>query len=54
MSETVNKFLLAGDEFMPETYSVQPKIYLRTCGSFTGDKDSIRIYKETGMFFKIL
>ena len=32
MNETVNKFLLAGDKFMPEMHSKQPGFTYRACG----------------------
>ena len=35
MNEIVNKFLLAGDKFMPEMHSRQPGFTYGACGSFT-------------------
>ena len=35
MNETVNKFLLAGDEFMPEMNLKQPGFTYSVCGPFT-------------------
>ena len=35
MNETVNKFLLAGDTFMPEMHSRQPGFIYSTCEPFT-------------------
>ena len=40
MNEIVNKFLLAGDKFMPETHLRQPQ--------FTNNKERIKKFKETG------
>ena len=35
MNEIVNKFLLVGDEFMPETHLKQPGFTYSACGTFT-------------------
>ena len=35
MNEIINKFLLAGDKFMPEMYIRQPGFTYSACGSFT-------------------
>ena len=32
MNETVNKFLLVGDKFLPEMHSKQPGFTYRACG----------------------
>ena len=40
MNEVVNKFLLAGDKFMPEMYLRQPGFIYSTCGPYT--KNNIR------------
>ena len=34
MNEIVNKFLLAGDKFMPEMHLRQPGFTYRVCGQF--------------------
>ena len=34
MNEIINKFLLAGGEFMPEIHLRQPEFIYRVCGSF--------------------
>ena len=39
MNETVNKFLLAGDKFMPEIYLKQPGFTYGACGPFTKSKE---------------
>ena len=38
MSEIVDKFLLAGDTFMPEMHLKQPGFTYRACGPFTKNK----------------
>ena len=35
MNEIVNKILLGGDTFMPETHLKQPGFIYNACGSFT-------------------
>ena len=35
MNEIVNKFLLAGDKYMPEMHLKQPEFTYSTWGSFT-------------------
>ena len=46
MNEIVNKFLLAGDKFMPETHLRQPGFTYSTCRPFTKNKDTSYIYKS--------
>ena len=48
MNETVNKFLLAGDKFMPEMHLKQPGFTYGACGPFTKNKEKIQKFKETG------
>ena len=48
MNEIVNKFLLAGDTFMPEIHLRQPQFVYSACGSFTRNKERIQKFKETG------
>ena len=48
MNEIVNKFLLAGDKFMPEMDSRKPGFTYRTCGPFTKNKERMKKFKETG------
>ena len=38
MNEIVNKFLLAGNKFMPEIHLRQPRFTCSTWGPFTKDK----------------
>ena len=42
MDETVNKFLLAGDAFMPEMHLKQPGFTYSACGTFTKNKERIK------------
>ena len=48
MNERVNKFLLAGDKFMPEMHLKQPGFTYSACGPFTKNKERIQKFKETG------
>ena len=48
MNEIVNKFLLAGDKFMPEMHLKQPGFTYSACGPFTKNKKRIQNIKETG------
>ena len=48
MNEMVNKFLLAGNKFMPEMHLKQPGFTYSACGPFTKNKERIQKFKETG------
>ena len=48
MNEIVNKFLLAGNKFVPEMYLKQPVFTYSACGPFTRNKERIQKFKETG------
>ena len=48
MNEIVNKFLLAGDKFIPEMHLRQPEFTYSACGPFTKNKERIQKFKETG------
>ena len=48
MNEIVNKFLLAGDKYMPEMHFRQPGFTYSACGPFTKKKELIQKFKETG------
>ena len=48
MNEIVNKFLLAGDKFMPEMHLRQAGFTYSPCGPFTKNKERIQKFKETG------
>ena len=43
----VNKFLLAGDKYMPEMQLKQPGFTYSACGPFTKPKKRIQKFKET-------
>ena len=43
-----NKFLLAGDKFMPEMHLRQPGFACNACVPFTKNKERIQTFKETG------
>ena len=42
MNNTINKFLLAGDKFMPEMHLRQPGFTYSAWGSFTKQKERIK------------
>ena len=48
MNEIVNKFLLAGDKFMPEMHLIQPGFTYSACGPLTKNKERTQKFKETG------
>ena len=48
MNEIGNKFLLAGDKFMPEMHIKQPGFTYSACEPFTKKKERIQKFKETG------
>ena len=48
MNNIINKFLLAGDKFMPEMHLRQPQFVYSACGPFTRHKERIREFKCTG------
>ena len=48
MNDIINKFLLAGDKFMPEMHLKQPQFTYSACGPFTKNKERIQKFKETG------
>ena len=48
MNNIINKFLLAGDKFMPEMHLRQPRIVYSACGPFTRHKERIKEFKRTG------
>ena len=39
MNNIINKFLLAGDKFMPEMHLRQPQFVYSACGPFTRHKE---------------
>ena len=48
MNNVINKFLLAGDKFMPEMHLRQPRFAYSACGPFTRHKERIKEFKRTG------
>ena len=48
MNNVINKFLLAGDKFMPEIHLRQPQFTYSACGPFTKHEQKIQKFKETG------
>ena len=48
MNEIVNKFLLAGDKFMPELHLKQPGFTNSACGPFTRNKERVEKFMQTG------
>ena len=45
MNKIVNKFLLAGDKFMPEMHLKQPGFTYSACEPFTKNKERIKKFK---------
>ena len=48
MNNTINKFLLADDKFIPEVPLRQPQFFYSACGPFTRHKERIKEFKRTG------
>ena len=48
MNQVINKFLLAGDKFMPEMHLRQPQFVYSACGSLTRHKERIKKFEQTG------
>ena len=48
MNEIVNKFLLAGDKFMPEMHLKQPGFTYSACGPFIRNKERIEKFIQSG------
>ena len=48
MNKIINKFLLAGDKFMPEMHLKQPGFTYSACGPFTKKKERIEKFMQTG------
>ena len=46
MNETVNRFLMAGDKFMPEMHLKQPGFTYSACGPFTKKKKEFKNLKK--------
>ena len=48
MNNVINKFLLAGDKFMPEIHLRQPQFTYSACGPFTKHEQRIQKFKQSG------
>ena len=48
MNNIINKFLLAGDKFMPEMHLRQPQFVYSACGPITRHEETIKNFKQTG------
>ena len=48
MDEIVNKFLLAGNKFIPKMHLKQSGFTYSVCGPFTKNKERIQKFKEAG------
>ena len=48
MNEIVNKFLLAGDQFMPEMHLKQSGFTYSACGPFNKNKERIEKFMQAG------
>ena len=48
MNNVINKFLLAGDKFIPEMHLRQPQFVYSACGPFTRHRERIKKFKQTG------
>ena len=48
MNKIINKFLLAGDKFIPKLNLKQPEFTYSARGLFTKNKERIKKIKETG------
>ena len=47
MKNVINKFLSAGDKFMPKIHLRQPRFVYSACGPFTRHKERIKEFKRT-------
>ena len=48
MNNVINKFLLAGDKFLPEMHLRQPRFVYSACGPFIRHEERIKEFKRTG------
>ena len=48
MNETLNKFILTSDKFMPEMHLKQPGFTYSACGPFAKNKERIEKFMQTG------
>ena len=54
MNNIINKFLLAGDKFMPEMHLRQPQFVYSACGPFTRHKERIKEFKRTVQVIRVI
>ena len=52
MNNVINKFLLAGDKFMPEMHLRQPRFVYSACGPFTRHKERITDTRDTRYIYR--
>ena len=50
MNEILNKFLLAGDKFLPEMHLKQPGFTYSACGPFTKKKKEYKNLKKQEIY----
>ena len=48
INKIVNKFLLAGDKFIPELHLKQPEFTYSACGPFTINEERIEKFMQAG------
>ena len=48
MNDVMNKFLLAGDKFMPKMHLEQPGFTYSACDPFTKNKERTEKFMQTG------
>ena len=48
MNESINKFLLTGDKFMPKMHLRQPGFTYSASGPFTKNKERVEKFMQTG------
>ena len=47
MNKIINKFLLTGDKFIPESHLKQPEFTYSACEPFTKHRERIHKFRET-------
>ena len=52
MNEIVNKFLLAGDKFIPKMHLKQTRFTYSACGPFTKNKERIYVDKRCRLYLQ--
>ena len=46
MNKIINKFLVAGNKFIPKLHLGQPGLTFKSCGTFTKDRERIKNLKK--------